>query len=240
MNMSPRILMVLTSHDTLGSTGQKTGFWLEEFAAPYLAFKDAGAAITLASPKGGLPPVDPKSAMPEWQTDDTRRFEANEGDVATLSKTLAINAVNASNFDAIFFPGGHGPMWDLATDLQIANLIESFDAQHKLIAAVCHGPAALINARTDRGTSLVAGRKIAAFSNSEESAVGLAEVVPFSLEDRLRALGALTSNGSDFAPHVVRDGNLITGQNPASSKPAAELVLAALQANSQIDQRAAA
>lgn len=226
--MQPHILMFLTSHDTLGNTGEKTGFWLEEFAAPYFVFKDAGARITLASPKGGQPPVDPKSAMAEWQTDATRRFEADAEGTAALAATLPINAVDAGDYDAIFFPGGHGPMWDLASDDAVGHLIEAFDEEKKPVAAVCHGPAALVNAKGADGQALVAGRRIAAFTNGEEEGVGLTNVVPFLLADRLTALGANIDAGPDFAAHVVTDGNLVTGQNPASSEPAAHALLALL------------
>jgi putative intracellular protease/amidase len=223
-----KILMVLTSHDALGDTGEKTGFWLEEFAAPYLAFKDAGVAITLASPKGGQPPVDPKSAQPEWQTDATRRFSGDAADVAALASTKVAKDVDASEHDAIFFPGGHGPMWDLATDTNVAALISDFAAQDKIISAVCHGPAALLGAKATNGDPLVLGRKVAAFTNGEEAAVGLSNIVPFLLHDRLSALGAKIDAADDFAPYVVADGNLITGQNPASSEPVAFAVLAQL------------
>jgi putative intracellular protease/amidase len=222
---NPRILMVLTSHDALGNTGEKTGFWLEEFAAPYFVFKDAGANITLASPKGGQPPVDPKSAMADSQTDATRRFEASAEDLAFLANTRKLSEIDAGDYDALFFPGGHGPMWDLASDQAVADLIEAFDAEGKVISAVCHGPAALVNAKSADGAPLVAGRNVTGFTNSEEAAVGLTDIVPFLLQDRLDILGGKLDLAADFTAHIVTDGNLVTGQNPASSEPAANAVL---------------
>ncbi|MEM8655021.1 MAG: type 1 glutamine amidotransferase domain-containing protein [Pseudomonadota bacterium] len=228
---SPRILVVLTSHDRLGDTGEKTGFWLEEFAAPYYVFRDAGAEVTLASVAGGQPPIDPKSALAEWQTDDTRRFEADADAVAALAATAKIDTVDAGSFDAIFFPGGHGPMWDYPGHAALARLIEAFDAQNKPVGAVCHGPVALVDARKPDGTPLVAGKRVSAFTNGEEEAVGLTDVVPFLLEDRLRDLGAIIENGADFAVNVVTDGHLVTGQNPQSSAEGARAVLGVLNAD---------
>lgn len=227
----PQVLMVLTSHDELGTTGEKTGFWLEEFAAPYYVFKDAGAAITLASVKGGQPPVDPKSSQPEWQTEATQRFNVDTAGLAALAGTKPIVGVDAGDYDLIFFPGGHGPMWDYPGNANLAHLIEAFDEEGKIIAAVCHGPVALVDAKRADGKPLVADRRVTGFTNGEEAAVGLTDVVPFLLEDRLRQLGGLITNGPDFTAHVVEDGNLITGQNPQSSEEAARVVLAAFARN---------
>lgn len=220
-----KILMVLTSHDELGDTGIKTGFWLEEFAAPYYVFKDAGAEITLASPRGGQPPVDPKSDAPGMQTDFTRRFKADPAAQAALARTLELRSVSADDFDAVFYPGGHGPMWDLAGDPASIALIERTLAAGKPVAAVCHAPGVLRRARTADGAPVVEGKTVTGFTNSEEQAVGLTEVVPFLVEDMLRGNGGSFSRGADWKPHVVRDGLLITGQNPASSEPAARMLL---------------
>jgi len=219
------ILFVLTSHDRLGTTGEKTGFWLEEFAAPYYEFLDAGASITLSSPKGGQPPVDPKSALPENQTEATRRFEADATAQAQLAVTRKLVDLSATAFDAIFFPGGHGPMWDLVVDTTSIALIESFAKAGKPVAAVCHAPVALINARGPDGKYLICGKRVTGFSNEEEQAIGLASVVPFLLEDRIRERGGLYRRGPVWAPHVEVDGKLVTGQNPASSVPVARSLL---------------
>lgn len=227
---NPRILIVLTSHDQLGDTGEKTGFWLEEFAAPYYVFRDAGAEVSLASVAGGHPPIDPKSAQPEWQTDETRRFDADAKAKNALANTKPITDVDAGDYDAIFFPGGHGPMWDFPGDETLAHLIEAFDEEGKPIGAVCHGPVALVTAKTADGAPLVAGKRVTGFTNGEENAVGLSDVVPFLLEDRLRELGATIDNDEDFAVHVVTDGNLVTGQNPQSSAAGAHGILALLNA----------
>lgn len=224
-----KILIVLTSHDQLGDTGEKTGFWLEEFAAPYYLLKDAGAAITLASPKGGQPPLDPKSALPENQTESTKRFNGDSAAQAELAKTKKLAEVSADDFDAIFFPGGHGPMWDLAGNALSIALIEAFVKAGKPVAAVCHAPVALVNARGKDGAYLVKGKRVTGFTNEEEAAVGLAAVVPFLLEDRLKERGGIFSRAADWAPHVQVDGNLVTGQNPASSGPAAEELLKLLR-----------
>lgn len=224
------ILMVLTSHDRLGDTGQKTGFWLEEFAAPYYVLRDAGAAITLASPKGGQPPLDPKSDAPEAQTEATRRFKADPGAQAQLAATVPLADVRAEDFDAVFFPGGHGPMWDLAESPDARALVEAFAAAGRPIAAVCHAPAVFRHTRGADGKPLVSGRRVAGFTNSEEAGVGLTDVVPFLLEDMLKANGAHYEKGPDQQPFTVRDGALITGQNPASSAPAARELLALLKA----------
>ncbi|MCM2264385.1 MAG: type 1 glutamine amidotransferase domain-containing protein [Desulfuromonadales bacterium] len=225
-----KILIVLTSHDRLGDTGEKTGFWLEEFAAPYYVLKDAGAAITLASPKGGQPPLDPKSALPENQTEATRRFNADAAAKASLAATRKLADVSVADFDALFYPGGHGPMWDLAVDPTSIALIEAFARAGKPVGAVCHAPVALTNARGPDGVHLVNGRRVTGFSNDEEQAVQLDKVVPFLLEDRLKERGGLYHKGPDWTPHVEIDGGLVTGQNPASSAPVAEALLKLLRA----------
>ncbi|MBV7542318.1 type 1 glutamine amidotransferase domain-containing protein [Acidovorax sp. sic0104] len=224
----PRILMVLTSHDQLGDTGKKTGFWLEEFAAPYYVFKDAGASVTLASPQGGQPPLDPKSDAPDAQTDATRRFKGDAAAQAQLASTLKLSEVDAASFDAVFYPGGHGPLWDLAQDARSIALIESTLAAGKPLAAVCHAPGVLRDAKAPDGTPLVRGKNVTGFTNSEEAAAGLTHVVPFLVEDMLMAHGGLYTKQADWKPHVVTDGLLITGQNPASSEPAAQALLQAL------------
>ncbi len=219
------ILMVLTSHDALGDTGKKTGFWLEEFAAPYYVLKDAGATITVASPLGGQPPLDPKSDAADAQTEDTRRFKADKAAVAVLADTVMLSAVNADDFDGVFYPGGHGPLWDLAEDATSISLLEAFAASGKPIAAVCHAPAVFRHTMGPDGKPLVSGRKVSGFTNTEEEASGLTNIVPFLVEDMLVANGGIYSKGADWAPHVVVDGKLVTGQNPASSKAAAEALL---------------
>lgn len=223
-----KILMVLTSHEDLGNTGQKTGFWLEELAAPYFVFKDAGAEITLASPAGGQPPLDPKSADEAFQTDATRRFDADKDAVAQLASTLKLADLSVDDFDAIFYPGGHGPMWDLIDDAQSIALIEAFYAAGKPVGAVCHAPIVLANARDSEGAYLVKDRKVTGFSNSEEDAVGLTHVVPHLLEDLLIERGGIYSKGDDWASYVQKDGNLLTGQNPGSSEAVADLLIDAL------------
>ncbi len=224
-----KILMILTSHDRLGDTGKKTGFWLEEFAAPYYVFKDAGAEVTLASPKGGQPPLDPKSDEPDAQSDATRRFRADAQATAALGSTRVLADVANDDFDAIFYPGGHGPLWDLANDETSISLIESNYAAGKPLGFVCHAPGVLSKARTEGGAPLVQGKQVTGFSNSEEAAAGLTNVVPFLLEDVLQANGADYSKMDDWAPYVVTDGNLVTGQNPASSAAAAETLLTVLK-----------
>ncbi|MCT8992301.1 type 1 glutamine amidotransferase domain-containing protein [Chelativorans sp. SCAU2101] len=224
-----KILMVLTSHDRLGETGEKTGFWLEELAAPYWRFRDAGAEIVLASPRGGQPPLDPRSGAPEAQTEDTRRFQADARAMAALAATRPLAEVSMDDFDALFYPGGHGPLWDLAEDARSVALIERAEATGKPIGAVCHGPAVLRRARRPDGAPLVQGRQVTAFSDSEEAAVGLTAVVPFSVEAMLRGNGGRYSKAADFQPYVVTDGRLVTGQNLASSAPAAEALLALLR-----------
>lgn len=220
-----KILMVLTSHDQLGDTGHKTGFWLEEFAAPYYVFKDAGAEIVLASPRGGQPPIDPKSDDPGAQTAATRRFAEDAAARAALASTLSLDAVRAEDFDALFYPGGHGPLWDLAEDARSVELIERFQALGKPVGAVCHAPAVLRHARGADGQPLVRGRQVTGFSNSEEEAVQLTDVVPFLVEDMLKANGGHYSKAADWQSHVAVDGLLVTGQNPASSDASAEALL---------------
>jgi putative intracellular protease/amidase len=224
-----KILMVLTSHDKLGNTGRKTGFWLEEFAAPYYTFKDAGAEIVLASPKGGQPPLDPKSNEPNFQTDLTRRFEADEGAKAQLATTVPLDSVKAEEFDTVFYPGGHGPMWDLAEDENSVKLIETMLRSGKPVALVCHAPGALRHVKTTDGKPLVQGKKLTGFTNTEEEAVGLTKVVPFLVEDELKAKGGIFSKAGDWQPYVLTDGLLITGQNPASSGPAAKVLVEMLK-----------
>ena len=221
-----KILMVLTSHDQLGTTGEKTGFWLEEFAAPYYVFKDANAVITIASPKGGQPPLDPKSDEPDFQTDATARFKADDDAKSALANSLKLADISVEGFDAVFYPGGHGPLWDLSEDRDSIALIEAMSSANKTIAAVCHAPAVLLHAKSADGSALVEGKSVTGFSNSEEDAVQLTDIVPFLLEDDLQAKGANYSKSSDWYPYVVTDGNLITGQNPASSEAAALAVLA--------------
>ena len=224
-----KILMVLTSHDQLGDTGKKTGFWLEEFAAPYYVFKDAGADISIASPKGGQPPLDPKSDAPDAQTDATRRFRADAEANAALATTVKLADLHVSDYDAVFYPGGHGPLWDLTSDTHSIALIENAFQTDKPVGLVCHAPGVLKNVTTADGAALVLGRKVTGFTNGEEAAVGLTDVVPFLVEDMLKENGAHYSKGPDFAPFVLEDGLLITGQNPASSELAAKLLLAKLQ-----------
>lgn len=224
-----KILMVLTSHDQLGNTGHKTGFWLEEFAAPYYVFKDAGAELTLASPAGGQPPLDPKSDDPSAQTDATKRFKADADAQKALASTVKLDSVSAAEYDAVFYPGGHGPLWDLAEDPHSIALIEQAYAAGKPVAAVCHAPGVLRHVKAANGEPLVKGKKVAGFTNSEEEAVQLTNVVPFLVEDMLKQNGGNYSKGADWAPYVVTADNLITGQNPASSEPAAEEVLKMLK-----------
>lgn len=226
--MSKKILMVLTSHDALGDTGEKTGFWLEEFAAPYYAFLDAGVELTLASPKGGQPPLDPKSNEAGFQTEDTARFKADEAAKAALANTAKLSEVNASDFDGVFYPGGHGPMWDLVNDAQSISLIEAFWASDKVVSTVCHASIALANTKDTNGEYIVKGRNVTGFTNTEEAAVGLTNVVPLLVEDTLSDRGGLFSKIEDWAPYAQKDGNLITGQNPASSTAVAKLVLETL------------
>ena len=219
------ILMVLTSHDQLGDTGKKTGFWLEEFAAPYYVFKDAGAQITLASPYGGQPPLDPKSDDENAQTDATRRFKADAEAQKQLASTVPLSSMKAEDFDAVFYPGGHGPLWDLAEDAQSIALIEKTFAAGKPLALVCHAPGVLRHTKAPDGSPLVQGKKVTGFTNSEEDAVQLTKIVPFLVEDMLKANGGVYSKGPDWAPYVLTDGTLVTGQNPASSEQGAHALL---------------
>ncbi len=228
-----KVLIVITSHDQLGDTGRKTGFWLEELAAPYYAFKDAGVDITLASPNGGRPPLDPKSNEPEFRTDLTLRFQKDAAAEAQLDRTVRLDSVRQEEFDTVFYPGGHGPMWDLAEDKHSIKLIESFLAAGKTIAVVCHSTGALRHVKTPDGKPLVEGKEVTGFTNGEEGAVGLTKVVPFLVEDEMLKLGAIFSKKANWAPHVVRDGLLITGQNPASSGPAAKTLMAEVKQKGQ-------
>jgi putative intracellular protease/amidase len=223
-----KVLMVLTSHDELGNTGKKTGFWLEELAAPYYRFVEAGADITLASPKGGQPPLDPKSNEPANQTDHTHRFEADLEAQQALANTVRLESIDAADFDAVFYPGGHGPLWDLAEDADSITLIETFLRSGKPVALVCHAPGVLRHARNEDGTALVSGRKVTGFTNSEEEGVQLTDIVPFLVEDELIKLGGDYSKIGDWESYVVEDGLLITGQNPASSSATADTLLAKL------------
>ncbi|WP_404415227.1 type 1 glutamine amidotransferase domain-containing protein [Brevundimonas vesicularis] len=225
-----KILLVLTSHDQLGDTGKKTGFWLEELAAPYYALKDAGAELVLASPKGGQPPLDPKSDDPDAQTDDTRRFKADAEAQAALASTVVLSSVKAEDFDAVFYPGGHGPLWDLANDADSIALIEAFAKADKPTGFVCHAPGVLKSVNGPDGKPLVNGRKVTGFTNSEEEAVGLTDVVPFLVENVLTANGGDYSKGPDWGSYVLTDGKLVTGQNPGSSHAAAEALLKLLKA----------
>ena len=223
-----KILMILTSHDELGDTGKKTGFWLEEFAAPYYVFKDAGAEITLASPKGGQPPLDPSSDTEDAQTPATDRFKQDADAQAALAHTEKLSTIDAAGFDAVFYPGGHGPLWDLSQDADSIALIESVTAAGTPLGAVCHAPAIFKNTKGADGQPLVKGRKVTGFTNSEEEGVGLTDVVPFLVEDMLKANGGDYHKGDDWASFVVTDGKLVTGQNPASSEEAAKTLLTLL------------
>jgi putative intracellular protease/amidase len=224
-----KILIVLTSHSALGDTGEKTGFWVEEFAAPYYVLADAGATITIASPLGGQPPVDPKSEAPDAQTPATKRFYADPAAIDKVAYSIKLSEVNKDDYDAVFYPGGHGPLWDLANDENSIQLIEGFYNAQKPISFVCHAPAALIKAKAENGEPLVKGKRVTGFSDTEEAAVGLTSVVPFLLEDELKNLGGHYSKGADWSSYVQQDGLLITGQNPASSAAVAELLLKTLK-----------
>ena len=225
-----KILMVVTSHEDLGNTGRKTGFWLEELAAPYYVFKEAGADIVIASPKGGQPPLDPKSDSPEFQTEHTRRFNLDSEAKKALAHTIKLETVIQDGFDTVFYPGGHGPMWDLAESKTSVALIESFDRAGKPMALVCHAPGVLRHVKAANGDPLVKGRHVTGFTNGEEAAVELTKVVPFLVEDELIRLGALYEKGPDWADYVVEDGKLVTGQNPASSESGAKALLKQLKA----------
>lgn len=224
-----KILMVLTSHDQLGDTGKKTGFWLEEFAAPYYVFKDAGAQLTLVSPKGGQPPLDPKSDEPDAQTAATERFRKDSAAQSALASTALLSSVRAEDYDAVFYPGGHGPLWDLAEDQNSIALIEALQQAGKPVAAVCHAPGVLRHVKDADGQPLVKGKRVTGFTNTEEDAVQLTDVVPFLVEDMLKDKGGIYSKGADWASYVVTDGLLLTGQNPASSEAVAEALLAKLK-----------
>ena len=228
-NSDLKVLIVLTSHDELGNTGEKTGFWSEELAAPYYALADAGIDITLASPKGGLPPLDPKSQLPDFQTEDTKRFDADKNLQEKLAHTRILGDVNEEDYDAVFYPGGHGPLWDLTYDKNSIALIEKFYGNGKPVATVCHASSALLYAKTPEGESLVKNKQVTGFANTEEEAVGLTEVVPFLLEDELKKQGGIYSKGADWQSYVLQDGHLITGQNPGSSAAAAEKLIELLE-----------
>ncbi|MUH37559.1 type 1 glutamine amidotransferase domain-containing protein [Zobellia amurskyensis] len=223
-----KILFVLTSHDKLGDTGKKTGFWVEEFANPYYTLLDKGADITLATPKGGAAPIDPSSNTPDASTADTERFEKDDVAQEKIKNTKVLADMNADDFDAVFYPGGHGPLWDLANDANSIALIEKFNEQKKPIAFVCHAPAALKSVKGKDGEFLVKGKKVTGFTNTEEDAVQLTDVVPFLVENALKENGGIYSKGEDWAAYALQDGNLITGQNPASSELVAEKLLASL------------
>jgi putative intracellular protease/amidase len=230
-----KVLFVLPSHDQLGNTGKKTGFWLEEFASPFYEFIDNGYDVTIASPKGGQPPVDPKSNLEEWQTESTRRFQKDKSAQEKLANTLVLSQVSANDYDALFLPGGHGPMWDLSVDKNLKKLVEDFYFGRKIVTAVCHGPAGLLQATDKDGNSIFKDKKVTGFTNNEEVAVQLDKVVPFLLEDRMKELGGKFEEGENFKPFVVSDGQLITGQNPASSFLAAKKVIEILERNQDDD-----
>ncbi|QFT83855.1 General stress protein 18 [Halomonas sp. THAF12] len=220
-----KILMVLTSHDALGDTGHKTGFWLEEFAAPYYAFRDAGAELVLASPEGGQPPLDPNSELPDFQTPATERFREDAQAQHALAGTVRLDEVNEADFDAVFYPGGHGPLWDLAESRTSIELIEAFERAGKPISFVCHAPGVLRHVKAADGAPLIRDRRVTGFTNGEEAGVGLTEVVPFLIEDEFQRLGARYEKGEDWQSYCVEDGRLITGQNPASSEAVARALL---------------
>ena len=226
--MTKNILMVLTSHAELGNSGEKTGFWVEEFAAPYYAFIDAGATVTLASPMGGQPPIDPKSALEDFLTPSTKRFDADETAQSLMANTAKLADIKASDYDAVFYPGGHGPLWDLTDNHESITLIESFLATNKPVAAVCHATAAFLNIKDSTGEFVVKGKAVTGFTNSEEDAVQLTNIVPFLLEDELIKRGGDYQKVADWNAFAVQDGLLISGQNPASSELAAEKLLASL------------
>ena len=228
-----KILFVLTSHSQLGETKEKTGFWIEEFASPYYVLADAGATITIASPAGGQPPVDPKSEAADAQSPATERFYKDYEAIEKVANSLKLSDVNPKDYDAVFYPGGHGPLWDLATDKTSIKLIEDFYNTQKPISFVCHAPAALLNVKAENGHPLVKGKKVTGFSDTEEEAVGLTKVVPFLLEDELKKLGAIYSKGSDWASFTQKDGLLITGQNPGSSEEVAKLLLKTLKGDKE-------
>ena len=233
-----KILIVLTSHGTLGDTGEKTGFWIEEFATPYYILADAGATLTVASPKGGQPPVDPKSEAADAQTPATERFYKDYTLIDKVAHTLPLSEIKGTDYDAVFYPGGHGPLWDLVNDKHSIRLIEDFYNQQKPIAFVCHAPAALVNVKVKNNEPLIKGKQLTCFSNTEEEAVGLTKIVPFLLEDELKKNGAHYSKGNDWSSYVKQDGVLITGQNPASSEAIAKILLAILKSEKLHEQYA--
>ncbi|PKA81991.1 putative intracellular protease/amidase [Ulvibacter sp. MAR_2010_11] len=220
-----KILFVLTSHDKLGDTGKKTGFWVEEFANPYYTLLDKGATITIATPKGGAAPIDPSSDSPDAATEYTERFDKDAEAKERIANTKVLADMNPDDFDAVFYPGGHGPLWDLSNDKTSIALIEKFNSQEKPIAFVCHAPAALKKVKGANGNPLVKDKKVTGFTNTEEEAVGLTNVVPFLVEDMLKKNGGIYSKKEDWASYAIQDGNLITGQNPASSELVAELLI---------------
>ncbi|MUP37779.1 type 1 glutamine amidotransferase domain-containing protein [Labilibaculum euxinus] len=224
-----KILFVLTSHSQMGDTGHKTGFWVEEFANPYYTLVDQGVDITIATPKGGVAPIDPTSDLPQNATEDTKRFNEDAAVQKKINKTIALADINFEDYDAVFYPGGHGPLWDLAEDATSAKLIQDFDAAKKPIAFVCHAPAALRHVKNAQGEFLVKGKKVTGFTNEEEEAVQLTKVVPFLVEDMLKENGGIYSKGDNWVAYAVQDGNLITGQNPASSALVAEMLLKMLE-----------
>ena len=224
-----KVLFVLTSHDKLGDTGEKTGFWIEEFAAPYYNLLDKGVDITVATPNGGKAPIDPNSEGEDAQTEDTKRYYKDEAAQKVINNTVKLETLNAEDFDAVFYPGGHGPLWDLAEDKTSISLIEAFNKQHKPIGFVCHAPAALKNVKNENGEPLVKGKKVTGFTNTEEEAVQLTNVVPFLVENMLKENGGIYSKTDDWGVHVLKDGNLITGQNPASSNKASEILYDSLK-----------
>jgi len=228
--MTKKILMVLTSHDELGNTGQKTGFWVEEFAAPYYAFIDAGVEITLATPLGGQAPIDPTSTLADFQTEATKRYDDDDAAQAKIAATVELSSLNQADFDAVFYPGGHGPLWDLTDNADSISLIESFIQAGKAVATVCHASAALLNVKQDSGEFAIKGKAVTGFTNSEEEAVALTEVVPFLLEDELIKRGGDYQKAEDWHAFAVQDGLIITGQNPASSALVAEKLLTHLSA----------
>lgn len=228
-----KVLIVMTSHSELGNSGEKTGFWIEEFASPYYVLADAGAEITIASPKGGQPPVDPKSELEDAQTPSTARFYKDEEAIDKVANSTKLSEIKYEDYDAVFYPGGHGPLWDLANDNDSIKLIEDFYNHQKPIAFVCHAPAALVNVKAENGQALVKGKHLTSFSNTEEEAVKLTKIVPFLLEDELKKHGAIYSKDADWSSYTQQDGLLITGQNPASSEAVAQLLLKTLKSEKQ-------
>lgn len=224
-----KVLFVLPSHDKLGNTGKKTGFWLEEFAGPYYEFVDHDYDVIIASPKGGKPPVDPKSLQPENQTESTKRLQNDKEVKEKLENTLILNQVSANDYNTLFLPGGHGPMWDLSQDKDLKKLVENFYNSKKIISAVCHGPAGLLQATDNNGNSILKDKKVTGFTNDEEHAVKLDKIVPFLLEDKMKELGGNFEKTENFSPFIVKDGQIITGQNPASSLLAARRVVEVLK-----------